>query len=243
MQTVICIKWGQRYGPTYVNRLYNMVMRNTNKPTRFVCFTDDDAGIISDVEVKPLPPINLPERVSRLPWRKVSLWQAPLSDITGDVLFFDLDIVITGNIDDFFSYETGKFAVIHNWTQPELSVGNTSVYRFRVGQHRFIFDQFNADPEAFLKRYRISQQYISDQIEDKVFWPAAWCQSFKHSLLPAWPLRFFYTPRLGANTRVVAFTGKPDPEDAVIGKWPEKNFIKKSYKFVKPTPWIAENWR
>ncbi len=28
-QTVICMKWGTRYGPDYVNRLYSMVMRNT----------------------------------------------------------------------------------------------------------------------------------------------------------------------------------------------------------------------
>lgn len=243
VQTVICIKWGTRYGSDYVNRLYSMVMRNTKKETRFVCFTEDGTGIHDGVEIKPLPPINIPERVANRPWRKVSLWQDPLDDITGDVLFFDLDLVITGSIDEFFTFEPGKFAVIHNWTQPEKSVGNTSVYRFTVGQHKFIFDQFNEDPEKFLSQYRISQQYISDQIKDKVFWPKEWCVSFKHSLMPPWPLRFFKAPELPEETKVVAFTGKPDPEDAVIGKWPEKNILKKTYKHVKPTKWIAEHWR
>lgn len=243
MQTVISIKWGDRYGPEYVNRLYNMVMRNTYKPTRFVCFTDDATGVYPEIEIKPLPPINLPERVMNRPWRKVSLWQAPLSDLTGDILYLDLDLVITGNIDDFFTYQPGKFAVIRNWTQPGLSIGNTSVYRFTVGQHKFIFDQFNADPEPWLRRYGISQKYVSDQIKDRVFWPRDWCLSFKHSLIPPWPMRFFKTPKLPRDARVVAFTGKPDPEDAVVGSWPNKNFIKCSYKFVKPTPWIAEPWR
>ncbi len=243
MQTVISIKWGDRYGSDYVNRLYNMVMRNTKNPTRFVCFTEDPTGVNPEVEIKPLPPINLPERVSNRPWRKVSLWQDPLDDLTGDILYFDLDLVITGNIDDFFTYKPGRFAVIHNWTQPKLSVGNTSVYRFTVGKHKFIFDQFNADPEPWLKQYGISQKYISDQIKDRVFWPEEWCLSFKHSLIPPWPMRFFKTPELPEDAKVVAFTGKPDPEDAVIGSWPEKNFIKKSYKFVRPTPWIAEHWR
>ena len=43
-QTVICIKWGNRYGADYVNRLASMIRRNTAQPTRVVCFTDDAAG-------------------------------------------------------------------------------------------------------------------------------------------------------------------------------------------------------
>jgi len=74
-----------------------------------------------------------------------------------------------------------------------------------------------------------------------VFWPAIWCASFKHSLIPKWPLNFFKTPRLPPDTRIVAFTGKPDQDEAVIGKWPAP-WYKKTYKFVKPTPWIARHW-
>ena len=40
-QTVICLKWGDRYGPEYVNRLYRGVRANTDRPLRFVCITDD----------------------------------------------------------------------------------------------------------------------------------------------------------------------------------------------------------
>ena len=35
-QTVICMKWGTRYGPDYVNRLYSMVQRHTKRQTRLV---------------------------------------------------------------------------------------------------------------------------------------------------------------------------------------------------------------
>ncbi|GJM03107.1 MAG: hypothetical protein DHS20C08_16080 [Rhodomicrobium sp.] len=243
MQTVISIKWGTRYGSDYVNRLYNMVKRNTVNETRFVCFTEDATGVKPGVEIKPLPQINIPDRVSSTPWRKLCLWQDPLEDISGDVLFLDLDLVITGNMDDFFSYEPGRYAVIHNWTQPNLQIGNTSCFRFRVGKHTHIFDEFVKDPEAILRQYRIEQQYISHKIPDQVFWPKEWCVSFKHNLLPPWPQRFFTVPPLPDDTKLVAFTGKPDPEDAVIGKWPEKNFLKKCYKHVRPTPWIAEHWR
>ena len=47
---------------------------------------------------------------------------------------------------------------------------------------------------------------------------------------------------LPASTKVVAFTGKPDPDEARDGRW-EAPWYKKIYKFVRPTPWIAEHWR
>ena len=40
-QTVICLKWGTRYGPEYVNRLYSMVKRHTERDLRFICITDE----------------------------------------------------------------------------------------------------------------------------------------------------------------------------------------------------------
>jgi hypothetical protein len=242
-QTVICIKWGSRYGADYVNRLQSMIDRHSNRDTRLVCFTDDADGIDPKVEIRPLPEINIPNRVAWLPWRKVSLWQAPLSDLSGDILFLDLDVVVTGNIDAFFDYKPGHYCVAENWTQPGQRIGNTSCYRFPVGKHTYLFDDFNRDPEAILAKYRVSQQYISGEIRDMHFWPADWCLSFKHSLIPAWPLNFFYTPALPETARVIAFTGKPDPDDAVVGQWPVTSPWKRLYKHVRPTPWIDEHWR
>src|SRR5271166_4337322 len=74
-QTVICMKWGTRYGPDYVNRLNSMVRRHTARPTRLVCYTDETDGIDKAVETYPLPHIELPEKRRWWPWRKISLWQ------------------------------------------------------------------------------------------------------------------------------------------------------------------------
>lgn len=241
-QTVICIKWGTRYGADYVNRLWSMIRRNTRRPTRLVCFTDDATDVAPEVETPPLPPITLPEQVEWLPWRKLCLWQSPLYDLQGDVLFFDLDLVITGSVDEFFDFEPGRFCVAQNWSQPRLKVGNTSVYRFPVGKMNHIFDCFDRDPQSVLSLYRIEQQYISAEAQDMVFWPVEWCVSFKHSLLPYWPLNFFMAPKLPSTAKVVAFTGKPDPDEARDGNWPEKRAWKRLYKHVRPTPWIAEHW-
>ena len=47
-QQFIAIKWGKKYGPEYLNRLYGMVARNINPPFEFFCLTDDSAGIRPD---------------------------------------------------------------------------------------------------------------------------------------------------------------------------------------------------
>ncbi len=242
-QTIVCIKWGTRYGVDFLNRLASMIKRNTKRPTRLVCFTDNAVGADPWIEIAPLPAINIPERVAWTPWRKLSLWQYPLHDLSGDVLFFDLDVVVTGSVDEFFDFEPGRFCVAKNWTQPRSRVGNTSVYRFPVEKMRAIFNDFDRDPEAILKRFRIEQQYISAVVDDMVFWPQAWCVSFKHSLMPPWPLNFVMPPKLPAETKLVAFTGKPDPDEARDGIWPVKAAWKRLYKHVRPTPWITEHWR
>ena len=87
-----------------------------------------------------------------------------------------------------------------------------------------------------------SQTYISRTITEKTFWPAAWCVSFKHALIPRWPMNLFRSAPLPSDTRVVCFTGKPDPDEARDGRWPAP-WYKKVYKIVRPTPWIAEHWR
>ena len=126
MQNIICMKWGSRYGADYVNRLYSSIKRHTKKRTKVYCFTDNSNGISKDVICKPLPNINLPKSISLSPWRKMSVWQFPLYDLTGDVLFLDLDLVITGNLDRFFDFNPGSYCVIENWTQIGKNIGNTS---------------------------------------------------------------------------------------------------------------------
>lgn len=242
-QTIVCMKWGERYPAHYANRLWSMIKRFTRRPTRLVCYTDDAAELDSAIEAHPLPPIVLPERIAYLPWRKVSLWAPTLPGLEGDVLFLDLDLVITGLLDDFFDFEPrSTFCVIENWTQMGSGIGNTSVYRFRVGAHTYLYDMLQQNPEKILAKYPNSQTYISHTISEKTFWPAPWCQSFKHTLMPRWPLNFVLDTPLPEGTKVVAFTGTPDPDEARDGRW-KVPWYKKVYKYVRPTPWIAEHWR
>ena len=242
MQTVVCIKWGTRYGAEFVNRMWASVQRNTQRPTRLVCLTDDTSGVDPAVQCEAIPEIDLPPDLLNTPWRKLTLWKAPLHDLEGDCLFLDLDLVITGSLDAMFDVEPGRFCVIENWTQMGDGIGNTSAFRWPVGRFAHIYDDFQADPAKWLAKYRIEQLYISREIADMVFWPRLWCASFKHTLLPPWPLNFVKAPALPSETKVVAFTGKPDQDEALRGEWPVKAPWKKLYKHVRPTPWIADHW-
>ncbi len=252
-KNIICMKWGTRYGPEFVNHLFTHVQKNmqgsVGQDYRFVCITDDPTGLHSAVETKPLPPLNddLPPHLQNKPWLKLLVWDNPLFDLQGDALFLDVDLLITGPLDDFFTYEPGKFCVIHNWTEPDKLTGNTSVFRFPIGQFPEILHDFKADIAGIYETYKIEQRYISAILQprdEQRFWPADWCVSFKENILPPWPQRLWQTPQLPANARIVVFHGKPDPDEALRGEWPTKpgQQWKKIYKTLRPTPWIASYW-
>lgn len=242
VKTVVCMKWGTRYPAIFVNRLYNAVRRNVTGDLRFVCFTDDTQDLVPEVEAQPLPPIDIPEPLQWTPWRKLSLWQPGLGGLEGDVLFLDVDLVVTGNMDPFWEYHPGEMCVAENWTQKGQGIGNTSVYRWHMGTHTDIYEDYQRDNASVHAEHRVEQHYVSARVENMIYWPSDWCLSFKHSILPKFPMNWFQTPKLPDETKIVAFTGRPDQDQARDGKWPAP-WHKKIYKHVKPTPWIAEHWQ
>ncbi len=127
MVNVVCMKWGRKYGPAYVNILRRMVARNLTRPHRFVCFTEQTDGLDPEVEVLPLPECRVPARPEIEAWRKISLF-TPQLGLSGPTLFLDLDVVITGSLDPFFDYEPGRFCIIHNWTHPDRRVVRSRIH-------------------------------------------------------------------------------------------------------------------
>jgi len=242
---VICMKWGTRYPASYVNHLYEMARGRINGPLRFVCLTDDPRGLDPRVECHDCPEIDIPPPHSLRGWRKLNLF-APserLFGLTGDWLYLDLDVVVTGPLDDFFTYRPDEsFVVMQNWTQPGKGIGNTSVFRFRVGAHTYLLTDCVADFEGVWRAHRNEQTYISRKIRSIAFWPDAWCLLFKVQCVPPWPVRFWRPPVLPETARVVAFPGSPDPHEAAEGRWPCRNPVKRIYKHIRPAGWIYEAW-
>ncbi len=237
---VICMKWGTAYTARDVNVLHRMVARHLARPHRFVCFTDDPAGLEPGIEHFPLPDVHVPPRLMNEAWLKLGTYSAPLADLTGTALFLDLDIVIVDSIDCFFEHP-GEFCIIHNWTHPDRIVGNSSVYRFRVGELSWVLDRYHEDPERAKETYRNEQAFLSHSLHDAgvdmTYWPAEWCVSFKKHCMPSRLLAPFVTPRKPPGARIIAFHGHPKPDEAIRGEW------KGRWKKMRPTPWIAEHWK
>ncbi len=246
---VVCMKWGALYGPEYVNRLYGMVARNLKHPFRFYCITDDSKGIRRDVLCRDLPDFN-PPPTARGPWRKLLMFQRELFDITGKTMFLDLDIVIVGPLDRFFDY-SDKFAVRHEFDKQKENepFGNTSMYVFEAGSCPEIYEEYLKDPVTIHKKYFTAEQeyvtrtlYSAGKLE---FMPNDWIVSFKEHCLPPLPQRWWKTATLPHGASILAFHGRPLPEDAIKGEWPlqGKPFFKRIYKYTRPCLWLKEYWK
>ena len=101
---ILCMKWGTKYGPEYVNRLYAMVRRHLRGDFNFVCLTDNSQGIRGEVQCFPIPPLDLelkPGQVDRA-WKKLTTFEQDLYVLKGRALFIDLDVVVVGSLDAFF---------------------------------------------------------------------------------------------------------------------------------------------
>lgn len=234
---VICMKWGTKYGPEYVNRLFSMVRRHLHRPFRFVCLTDNRRGLDGGIESFPLIQLDIPNGPER-GWDKLTTFSKPLYDLTGQALFLDLDIVIVDSIDCFFEFPA-RFAIIKDWVKKDVT-GNSSVYRFEVNAHPEILENFRQRHAAVRTEVRNEQEYLSQYVAAHgglTYWPDEWCRSFKYHCNRGGLAAWFRPPVLPAGTRIVVFHGNPNPPDAIAGrsgKW---------YRKVLPTPWVAEHWK
>lgn len=179
MNNIICCKWGQLYGPEFVNRLYAMVYRNLSRPFRFICLTDDTTGLRNEVETFPIEPH------LKGWWPKVQYFKSPLYDVEGPVLAIDLDVIIVENIDCFFTYKPNRFVMREDFAGYHNS---SCVMRFEANKYPHIYNRFNGNLDVFIhggvknfksggprKKYWGDQVWISEQAgKDVVLWPKEW---------------------------------------------------------------------
>ena len=236
--TIVCMKWGTKYDPSYVNKLYSMVERNLSSSFRFVCFTDDPTGIKECVETYELPPIAIPSGSPERGWRKLTVLGKTKAKLEGRCLFLDLDVIIVGNLDEICATKS-SFSLAFDEKKKKSKIGNSSVFVFDAMTHSSVLDNFNQNAEKIIKNYRNEQAYLSALMDKKgvlSFFPTEWCPSFKYHCVPQFPLNFLFSPKIPVNSKIILFHGNPEPLDAIHGR------SKSWYRFIKKTPWIAKFW-
>lgn len=202
MITVVCVKVGTKYPSEYVNILYNMVQRNLSVKHDFLCITDDTTGINPDIKcVEPL--------YNNGWWTKLTLFAPNCYDLTGKILYFDLDLVIIANINKLANYDT-DFAISRDWM---CSTYNSSVMLIEAGTQTQIWEKFDADRDAGIKSVPDGDQgYIGAHSKPDVF-PERWISSYKvHCKGISDPV-----------SPIILFHGRPNPPDVqdswVVEHW------------------------
>lgn len=244
---IICVKWGSRYGPEYVNRLFAGVSRSLSRPFRFICVTDDLSGLNSKVESVPFPEDPGIKRGWPDVLVKLMLLEDGFAGLAGPTLFLDLDVLITGPIDCFFEYKPGKNCIIHNWVggmraimNKRPAVGNSSIFRFEAGCSGYVYETFMAERHRAEDRsiFNTEQAFLTYAMREVEWWPEEWVRSFKRHCRPLFPLNLLVAPKLPKDCKILVFHGRPDPDEAYAGY---KG--KKLHHHTLPARWTDEFWK
>jgi hypothetical protein len=232
MINIVCLKWGTKYGPEYVNRLYAGVKRNTTLQFKFWCFTEDATGIRPEIKAVPLP------YAAQLDswWNKLNLFSNDIPIPQGEWIFYiDLDTLIVDNIDSLLEARLPRMIVLRDFYQGIVKSANqigSGLMAWQHGKYEYVWSKFITKPEKHIKQAGTygDQWWIEQRVNQVLLW---------QDLFPEQVVSFKVHCRKGIpnNAKIICYHGKPSiPESAVdtnvSGKWT-----------IAPQPWVLTHWR
>ena len=241
MINVVCLYWGNKYKTEFVNVLYNMVQRHLTLPHKFIIYTDHvkmHKLVKGDnVEVRKLPFHDYTGW-----WNKLTLF-SPEANLVGDCLYFDLDVVITDNIDCFVTFEPDTKFVGMNDFNKNTGMFNSSIMRFNNEvMTKYVWIPYLADKSRFMK-LQGDQNVISETIKKQkagTIWrsfPDQW--TFSAKWYDREKPRFHrsdWTFEFKPGSKVAVFHGKPDPNQ-LADPHPHESYN------LKLIEWVKNHWK
>lgn len=206
-----------------------MVSRHLTIPYEFVCLTDDPSPIDRvKLIVQPSAGYN------KGWWHKVHMFDPELN-ISGRILYLDLDVVIHNNIDKLVLNHSNEFLGIRDFNrkfQPNWNKLNSSVMSWIGGQYSNIFLDFKKFPREALMLHG-DQDWIWQKLGNRItFWPDSWILSYKWEIRNRNEINFGSVPRvfktvanpiIPPDCSICVFHGDPNPHDVldpyVIDNW------------------------
>ena len=234
MINIVCLKWGTKYGPDYVNKLYAALGRNTTYEFKFHCFTEDPSQLNSEIIIHPLP-FNTLEGW----WNKLYLFSNDIPIPKGEKIFFiDLDTLIVNNIDNLLTYDCKSIIVLRDlYTGIASSViGNDNVgsglMAWYHGDYETIWNTFVKNPDAAIKSVHPhgDQKWIQLHATKRVYWQDA----FPDKVVS---FKVHCNKGLPSEASIVCYHGRPSiPESAH-----QRNTV---WKFdIMPQTWVLDHWK
>lgn len=190
MEVLCVLKSGGDFTPDHVYALEDMVARHLTIDYKFRCLSDLDL----DCDTIPLDH-DWPGW-----WAKIELFRQ-----LGPVLYFDLDTIIHGNIDEIVSKAVGKnFVILRDAYRGKLDeTAMQSSIMFWQGDHSYLYRKFHKFP------FNIpggDQVFIENNVQGEVtYWQdlTDGIKSYKADLLPK--------QSVDESDRIIFFHGRPRP--------------------------------
>jgi len=227
---ILCVRFGNKYGPEYVKRLRNMIDRNITVPYQLICLTDDPTPI-DGVKLILQPNAGYVKGW----WHKVHMFDKKLP-INGRILYMDLDVVICNNIDKLTRIYNNDFMGIRDFNRKFHSGWrylNSSIMSWVHGSQDYIYTQFMNNPQLAMRMHG-DQDWTWKCAKDKIkFWPESWIQSYKWEIRSRGELQVINGVRQFAEQKddviipneccVAVFHGDPNPaivkDKFVVENW------------------------
>jgi hypothetical protein len=252
--TIVCTRWLDAFPASYVTVLRNAVAANLKRDHRFLCVTDNVAGLQDGVEGLPIPDLGIPLNFQKFGcWPKLSILKPGLLPPDQPTLYLDLDLLIRSDIGSFIERIESQrgFHAIREWNptpwsllplslRPHRGVQG-SILGFYPQEQVGLFDRFISNLDLHFKTYALDQDFLTDNVASVHDWPSSWIASFKRNCLWYYPINQIlpgiHEPK---KAKVVVFHGNPRPIDVVpLGnyRWGTKR------KFGNgPVDWVRKYW-
>ena len=224
-KSFVCVCTGSKYGPEYVNKLYNMVMRHSTD-VEFNLITDAKKDVHSNIRQRIVKPLY------KTWWNKVHMFRDDIG-LEGRIVFMDLDVVIINNIDHLWDFEGDAFVIIQDFNRCRIknyNVRNSSVMKFNAGQEVNMWHKFFDNHQKIMSSYQGDQNYVTAERPHCCMWPRNWIMSYKWEIGmikgdPSYSRNDVFNKReLPDDCCVAVFHGKPNPAEIKMDKLITENY-------------------
>jgi len=217
--------WGEKYTPAYVLRLYGGIRNHYKRPFRFLVMTERERkiefpGHIERHAIKDPDLLNIPGCFARLRMFDVG-WQKN-RDLDNGIVCLDLDMVITGSIEDLFNRKE-PLVVLAGANSLNPCPFNNSVFMFQHGAHPELWSDFSLDAVKTIKQYEFpdDQGWFWHKVPGAAVWKAGSSSGIYSFGKRSWPPG----ESLPAGAKIVAFPGARDPAMFTHLKWVKEHWF------------------
>ena len=219
-----CVIHGRAYDWVYVERLRSMVARNLSVPVTMHVWTEHDRSVPPDYVkhcLEDWPGISGPKKSW---WYKMQMFNP--EHFAGDLLYFDLDVVICDGLDWILEYSTERFWTLRDFRYLQRSSFNrmnSSMMWWNVTQQAQTWQQFQIMTAAVAQtRYHGDQDFLQEFLaaDQRRFFPDQHAQSWRWSARDGgWDFatRRYRAPNTGTRIQpgasVLVFHGHPKPHE------------------------------